>query len=172
MKIVAVSGMERIERGLICLTNEFSAEYPYYKTWIEKNMTTFQNGSRIIYELREADVIVGYMMVNVSDKKIAKLNGIHVLPEHQKHGYARAAMQQLLDELKEQGYEYVYVQTRLHNKIVVHMFEVLHFHIIGMNYHNIEKQENWVAVFDLQRKDNIAEMKGIADKIYPGFKAV
>lgn len=41
---------------------------------------------------------------------------------------------------------------RLHNKIVVHMFESLQFDVIGKNYHNIEKKYNWVAVYDLKKK--------------------
>lgn len=48
-------------------------------------------------------------MVNISSGKYAKLNGIHVLPKYQKRGYAKSAIQQLIDELREQNYEYLYV---------------------------------------------------------------
>jgi len=170
MKIVRVYDASSIQRGIDCLTAEFINEYPYYKTWIEKNAETFVNGSRVIYELRDSDAIVGYMMVNIASSKFVKLNGIHVLPEYQKRGYAKSAIQQLIDELRDQNYEYVYVQTRLHNAIVVHMFEILHFYVIGTNYHSIEAQSNWVAVFDLQNKKNMQEMLDLAADTYPGFK--
>ena len=171
MKIFRTFTPTSISKGIECLTNEFIGEYPYYKTWIEKNAETFVNGSRIIYELRESDAIVGYMMVNISSGKVAKLNGIHVLPEYQKRGYAKSAIQQLIDELREQNYEYLYIQTRLHNAIVVHMFEILNFYVIGTNYHSIEAQSNWVAAFDLQSKHDMKEMLDLASEIYPGFKA-
>lgn len=171
MKIFKISTPAGISKGIECLTSEFISEYPYYKTWIEKNAETFANGSRVIYELRESCAIVGYMMVNMSTGKFAKLNGIHVLPEYQKRGYAKSAIQQLIEELRKQNYEYLYVQTRLHNSIVVHMFEILNFSVIGTNYHNIEAQSNWVAVFDLQSKHDIKEILDLAIEIYPGFKA-
>lgn len=49
------------------------------------------------------------------------------------------------------------------------MFESLHFDVIGQNYHNIEKQSNWVAVYDLDRKRNFEEMCKTAEVLYPGF---
>ncbi len=170
MNIVQLNDMERISVGIECLTNEFIDEYPYYATWIEKNIETFKDGSRVVFELREGEFVVGYMMVNLASNKFAKLNGIHVFPEYQKRGYAKSAIQQLLQKLHTANYDYLYVQTRLHNSIVVHMFEILHFNIIGTNYHSIEAQNNWVAAFDLQNKNNMKEMIDVATKIYPGFK--
>ena len=35
------------------------------------------------------------------------------------------------------------------------MFDTLHFDVIGQNYHKIEKQPNWVAVYDLKKKETL-----------------
>ena len=109
------------------------------------------------------------MMIHFSTAKCAKINGIYVFPDCQKKGYAKEALLQVLEELKEQNYDYAYIQTRIHNRIVVHMFETLHFDVIGQNYHSIEKQNNWVAVYDLKQKRNFEEMFELAEKLYPGF---
>ena len=160
---------ERIQEGLRSLTEEFIGEYPYYSTWIRKNEATFKDGTRVIYELNDDGKTVGYMMIHFSTAKCAKINGIYVFPNCQKRGYAKEALLQVLEELKAQKYDYAYIQTRIHNKIVVHMFESLHFDVIGQNYHNIEKQSNWVAVYDLWHRRNFDEMLDLAEQLYPGF---
>ena len=172
MKIVLLKDSEKLEEGLRSLTEEFIGEYPYYATWILKNEETFKNGTRVVYELREDGRTAGYMMIHFSTAKCAKINGIYVFPNCQKRGYAKQALVQVLEELKDKGYEYAYIQTRIHNKIVVHMFESLHFDVIGKNYHSIEKQDNWVAVYDLKQKRDFAEMNELAEQLYPGFKAI
>lgn len=78
-------------------------------------------------------------------------------------------MLQVLEGLRKQNYDYAFIQTRTHNKIVVHMFDTLHFDVIGQNYHKIEKQLNWVAVYDLNKKRNFDEMCDLAAQLYPGF---
>ena len=70
---------------------------------------------------------------------------------------------------EKQNYDYEFIQTRTHNKIVVHMFDTLHFDVIGQNYHKIEKQPNWVAVYDLKKKRNFDEMYALAAQLYSGF---
>lgn len=147
-------------------------EYPYYGTWIQKNEATFKDGTRVVYELRDNKKVVGYMMIHFSSDQCAKINGIYVFQDCQKRGYAKEALVQILDELKKQNYEYAYIQTRIHNKIVVHMFENLHFDVIGRNYHNIEKQSNWVAVYDLNNKRDFVEMVKLAEELYPGFTSI
>mgnify|MGYP000003705831 FL=1 len=169
MKIVQLKEFERIQEGLRSLTEEFIGEYPYYSTWIRKNEATFKDGTRVIYELNDDGETVGYMMIHFSTAKCAKINGIYVFPNCQKRGYAKEALLQVLEELKAQKYDYAYIQTRIHNKIVVHMFESLHFDVIGQNYHNIEKQSNWVAVYDLWHRRNFDEMFDLAEQLYPGF---
>ena len=169
MKIIQLKETERIQEGLRSLTEEFIGEYPYYSTWIQKNEATFKDGTRVIYELNDDGETVGYMMIHFSTAKCAKINGIYVFPDCQKKGYAKKALLQVLEELKKQGFEYAYIQTRIHNKIVVHMFESLHFDVIGKNYHNIEKQNNWVAVYDLIGKRDFTEMVKLAEQLYPGF---
>ena len=108
-------------------------------------------------------------MIHFSSTMCAKINGIYVFPDCQKKGYAKKALLQVLEELKKQNYKYAYIQTRIHNKIVVHMFESLHFDVIGKNYHSIEKQNNWVAVYDLKEKRDFEEMFKLAEQLYPGF---
>lgn len=169
MKIIQLREFKRIQEGLRSLTQEFIGEYPYYSTWIQKNEATFRDGTRVVYELNDNEKTVGYMMIHFSTAKCAKINGIYVFPECQKKGYAKEALLQVLEELKEQNYDYAYIQTRIHNRIVVHMFETLHFDVIGQNYHSIEKQNNWVAVYDLKQKRNFEEMFELAEKLYPGF---
>lgn len=142
MKIVQLKEFKRIQEGLRSLTEEFIGEYPYYSTWIQKNEATFKDGTRVIYELNDDGETVGYMMIHFSTAKCAKINGIYVFPNCQKRGYAKEALLQVLEKLKAQKYDYAYIQTRIHNKIVVHMFESLHFDVIGQNYHSIEKQNN------------------------------
>lgn len=169
MKIIQLKEFERIQEGLRSLTEEFIGEYPYYSTWIQKNEATFKDGTRVVYELNDNGRVVGYMMIHFSTVKCAKINGIYVFPDCQKRGYAKDALLQVLEELKRKNYDYAFIQTRIHNKIVVHMFEMLHFDVIGKNYHNIEKQNNWVAVYDLKKKRNFDEMFGLAEQLYPGF---
>lgn len=64
MKIVMLKDSERIKEGLRSLTKEFIGEYPYYSTWIHKNEATFSNGSRVVYALKDEEIVVGYMMVH------------------------------------------------------------------------------------------------------------
>lgn len=112
---------ERIKESLRSLTEEFIEEYPYYSTWIEKNKATFKDGTRVVYELKDNEKTVGYMMVHFSTQKCAKVNGIYVFPDCQKRGYAKKALLQVLEELRKQNYDYAFIQTRTHNKIVVHI---------------------------------------------------
>jgi len=169
MKIVQLKEFERIQEELRSLTEEFIGEYPYYSKWIQKNEATFKDGTRVVYELKDKEKVVGYMIIHFSTAKCAKINGIYVFPDCQKRGYAKEALLQVLEELKRQNYDYAFIQTRIHNKIVVHMFESLHFDVIGKNYHNIEKQNNWVAVYDLKKKRNFDEVLSLAEQLYPGF---
>ena len=169
MKIIQLMESERIKEGLRILTEEFIEEYPYYSTWIEKNEATFKDGTRVVYELNDNEKTVGYMMVHFSTANCAKINGIYVFPDCQKRGYAKEALLQVLEELRKQNYDYAFIQTRTHNKIVVHMFDTLDFDVIGQNYHKIEKQPNWVAVYDLKKKRNFDEMYALAAQLYPGF---
>lgn len=169
MKIIQLKERKKIQEGLRSLSEEFVGEYPYYSTWLQKNEATFNNGTRIVYELNDNGKVVGYMMIHYSTAKCAKINGIYVFPDCQQKGYAREALLQVLKELKAKKYDYAYIQTRIHNKIVVHMFESLNFDVIGKNYHSIEKQSNWVAVYDLWHRRNFNEMLVLAEQLYLGF---
>ncbi len=169
MKIIQLKEAERLKEGLRSLTEEFIGEHSYYSTWIQKNSSTFKDGTRIVYELNDKEKVVGYMMVHFSTEKCAKINGIFVFPDCQKRGYAKEALLQVLEQLKSQNYDYAFIQTRTNNKIVVHMFDSLHFDVIGQNYHKIENQTNLLAVYDLKEKRNFDEMFALAEQLYPGF---
>ena len=84
MKIFQLKESERIKESLRSLTEEFIEEYPYYSTWIEKNKETFKDGTRVVYELKDNEKTVGYMMVHFSTQKCAKVNGIYIFPDCQK----------------------------------------------------------------------------------------
>ncbi len=169
MKIMQLKEAKRIEESLRNLTEEFIKEYPYYSTWIQKNEATFRDGTRVVYELNDNQKVVGYMMVHFSTTQCAKINGIYVFPDCQRKGYARKALLQILKELKILNYDYAFIQTCTHNKIVIHMLDTLNFNVIGYNYHNIEKQSNLVAVYDLKGEKNFDEMYTFAVQLYKGF---
>lgn len=63
MKIFQLKESERIKESLRSLTEEFIEEYPYYSTWIEKNKATFKDGTRVVYELKDNEKTVGYMIL-------------------------------------------------------------------------------------------------------------
>jgi hypothetical protein len=172
MEIVLLKDKSELEEGLRSLIDEFKGEYSYYEGWVRNNTNTFRDGSRVVYALKDDNHVAGYMMVHYSDLKVAKINGIYVFPEYQKRGIANDAIKQILHLLKEKSYEYVFIQTRIHNKIVVHMFDSLKFDVIGTNFHKIEKANNWLSVYDLNQKRNLKEMKRLAGEYYPGFSAI
>ena len=172
MKIILLKEDERIQKGLRSLTEEFNEEHPYYSTWIQKNKETFENGSRVIYELTDNGKVVGYMMIHFSTTSCAKINGIYVFPNCQRRGYAKEALSKALEELGRQNYKYVYIQTRMHNKIMVHVFDILNFYVVGQNFHSIEEKNNMVAVYDLKGKKDFEEMTGLAEQLYPGFSKI
>lgn len=172
MKIFPVHDVTRLGNALECLINEFEGKHTYYVEWIHSMESTFADGTRVVYELNDDGKCVGYMMVHFCSDKSLKINGIHVLPDCQRKGYAKEAFLQLFEEGKKAGYEYVYIQTRLYNKIVLHMFESMNFDVIGKKYHEIEDMYNWVAVYDLLGKNNMEEKLSIAKRIYKGFQEI
>ena len=58
MKIIQLKESKKIQEGLLRLTEEFIGEYPYYSTWIQKNETTFKDGTRVFYELNDNEKVV------------------------------------------------------------------------------------------------------------------
>ena len=64
----------------------------------------------------------------------------------------------------------IYVQTRLDNNAVVHLFDKTGFKLIGTNYHNVEQRNNWVACRNLN--NIIIDEQNIAAQIYDGFNAL
>ena len=169
MKITLIKNEKKLQEGLRSLTKEFIHKHSYYTSWIQKNSKSFENGTRVVYEMSEEKNVVGYMMVHFLSNQCAKLNGIYVFPKYQRRGYAEAAIQELLNKLKNKGYKYAYVQTRPYNAVMLHVFDVMQFHVLGKKYHEIEKMDNVIAGFDLQERKDISEMRRIAKEIYSNF---
>lgn len=169
MKITLLTRSDELQKGLEELIKEFIDEYPYYETWIKENQRKFETFKRVVYKLEDNNEIVGYAMVNFSTNNSAKINGIFVYSNFQNRGYASNSLKLILQELKEKKYEYAFVQTRLTNKTVVHLFDKLGFVLVGKKIHDVEKQENWVAAYDLLSNQDIKKMKLVASQEYEGF---
>ncbi len=169
MKLMRLHEKEELQKGIDALTEIFIGEYPYYSTWINKNKHQFESGEKTIFSAKENDEIVGYMMVHFCNDKIAKLNGIYVFEEYKGKGYASEAINQLTKLLGQSDMDLLYVQTRLDNNAVVHLFDKTGFDLIGTNYHEVEEKDNWVACYNLSNNSTINVQK-IATQIYDGYK--
>lgn len=169
MKLMILHEKEELQKGIDALTEIFIGEYPYYSTWINKNKHQFESGEKTIFSAKENDEIVGYMMVHFCNDKIAKLNGIYVFEEYKGKGYASEAINQLTKLLGQSDMDLLYVQTRLDNNAVVHLFDKTGFDLIGTNYHEVEEKDNWVACYNLSNNSTINVQK-IATQIYDGYK--
>lgn len=87
--------------------------------------------------------------------------------EFKGQGVASNAILKLIDILKQSAIDLVYVQTRLDNNAVVHIFDKTNFKLIGTNFHKIEQKNNWVACNKINSLlSNEQEMASI---IYDGF---
>lgn len=161
---------EEFESGVLALTEIFIDEYPYYATWIKKNLEQFKNGEKQILKIKSNDELLGYLMIHFCQKNIVKINGIYIFENNKGKGMATNAIKRLTEILKQNGVDLIFVQTRLDNNAVVHLFDKNGYDLIGTNYHEIEEKNNWVAC------NNVSEMKvnsqTVASKIYDGFKAL
>lgn len=171
MKLMRLHEKEELQKGIDALTEIFIGEYPYYSTWINKNRHQFESGEKTIFSAEENDEIVGYMMVHFCCDKVAKLNGIYVFEEYKGKGYASEAINQLTKLLGQSDMDLLYVQTRLDNNTVVHLFDKTGFDLIGTNYHEVEEKDNWVACYSLSNNKNI-DKQAIATEIYDGYKSL
>jgi len=170
MRIEKVTTIEEMTEAIEALTKVFIKDYPYYSEWIKKNEVQFSKSEKEIYGVITNGVRVGYLMIHYSSSKIVKINAIYIFSEYEGKGYASNAFKLILEKLDEEGYEHVLIQTRLANRTVVHMFNKLEFVILGINYHPIEKQENWVAIYDLKGNAEVSNMNKIATEFYPDFR--
>lgn len=158
---------KELNEGIEALTAIFIEEYPFYSTWIQKNMSQFESGEKIIFRIEDEQQVIGYMMVHLCSDRIAKINGLYVFEEFKGVGYASESIKELTKLLILSNVDSIYVQTRLDNNAVVHLFDKNSYELIGNNYHEIEKKDNWVACYSIQ--NNRQEKQEIASSIYDGF---
>ena len=167
IEIKRIKTSEEFENGISALIEIFIDEYPYYKTWIKKNSVQFELGEKQILSINYNDELCGYVMIHFCSDNIVKINGIYVFENYKGKGIASSAMQKLTTLLQNNGVDLVFIQTRLDNNAVVHLFDKTGYKLIGTNYHEVEMKDNWVACNDLSgRLLNITE---IAYKLYYGF---
>ena len=106
-------------------------------------------------------------MIHFSTNKIVKINGIYIFEEFKGQGIASKAILELINILKQNSIDLVYVQTRLDNNAVVHLFDKTNFKLIGTNFHEVEQKNNWVACNIINSL--ITNEQEIASAIYDGF---
>lgn len=162
-----VTTKEKFEKGVESLTSIFIEEYPYYSTWISNHMDQFIRGEKQILSVEKDNEIVGYFMIHFSTNKIVKINGIYIFEEFKGQGIASKAILELINILKQNSIDLVYVQTRLDNNAVVHLFDKTNFKLIGTNFHEVEQKNNWVACNKINSL--ITNEQEIASAIYDGF---
>lgn len=161
---------EELENGISALTEIFIDEYPYYETWIRKHIDQFKSGEKQILSINYEKELCGYIMIHFCSNNIVKINGIYVFENYKGNGIASEAIRELTTLLQNNGVDLVFVQTRLDNNAVVHLFDKTGYNLIGTNYHEVEKKDNWVACNNLTGKiPNIFE---IAYKLYEGFNCL
>ena len=162
-----VTTKEEFEKGVESLTSIFIEEYPYYSTWISNHMDQFIRGEKQILSVEKDNEIVGYFMIHFSTNKIVKINGIYIFEGFKGQGIASKAILELINILKQNSIDLVYVQTRLDNNAVVHLFDKTNFKLIGTNFHEVEQKNNWVACNIINSL--ITNEQEIASAIYDGF---
>ena len=77
------------------------------------------------------------------------------------------AINELTKLLQKMNVQLIFVQTRLDNNAVVHLFDKTGYNLIGKNFHSVELKDNWVACNNVSSLD-IDEQK-IALELYDGF---
>lgn len=162
-----ITSKEKFKESVEALTSIFIEEYPYYSTWILNHMDEFISGKKQILSIKNNDELAGYIMIHFITNKIVKINEIYIFEEFKGQGVASNAILKLIDILKQSAIDLVYVQTRLDNNAVVHIFDKTNFKLIGTNFHKIEQKNNWVACNKINSLfSNEQEMASI---IYDGF---
>lgn len=109
-------------------------------------------------------------MIHFCKENIVKINGIYIFENNKGKGIATKAIEKLTEILSENGVDLIFVQTRLDNNAVVHLFDKTGYDLIGTNYHKIEEKNNWVACNNVSKKMNSSQ--DIASEIYDGFSAL
>ena len=73
IEIERVNTPEEFESGVLTLTEIFIDEYPYYITWIRKNLEQFKDGEKQILQIKSNDELLGYLKVCTQLKERQKM---------------------------------------------------------------------------------------------------
>ena len=106
-------------------------------------------------------------MLHFCTDKIVKINGIYVFENNKGKGIATMAISELTKLLQKMNVQLIFVQTRLDNNAVVHLFDKTGYNLIGKNFHPVELKDNWVACNNVLSLE-LDEQK-VALEIYDGF---
>lgn len=166
-EIKKLNTVEEFNKGVTALIEIFIDEYPYYSKWIEKNLEQFKIGEKQILSISNEKEIVGYIMIHFCTKSIVKINGIYIFEDYKGKGLATQALSYISNYLKAINVQTIFIQTRLDNNTVVHLFDKCNYKLIGTNYHTVEKKDNWVACNGSELKE--MNMQKIAQELYDGF---
>ncbi len=167
IKLKRTGTQEEFNNGVESLTSIFIEEYPYYSTWISNHMDQFKSGEKQILSINSENELLGYLMIHFCTDKIVKINGIYVFENNKGKGIATLAISELTKLLQKMNVQLIFVQTRLDNNAVVHLFDKTSYKLIGKNFHSVELKDNWVACNNVSSSE-IDEQK-VASEIYDGF---
>lgn len=106
-------------------------------------------------------------MIHFCTEDIVKINGIYIFEDYKGKGFATKAISDVSNYLKAINVQMIFIQTRLDNNAVVHLFDKCNYKLIGTNYHTIEKKDNWVACNCSKSKE--MDMQKTAQELYDGF---
>lgn len=167
IKLNRISTQEEFDKGVEALTSIFIEEYPYYSTWISNHLEQFKSGEKQILSINNENELLGYLMLHFCTDKIVKINGIYVFENNKVKGIATMAISELTKLLQKMNVQLIFVQTRLDNNAVVHLFDKTGYNLIGKNFHPVELKDNWVACNNVSSLE-LDEQK-VALEIYDGF---
>lgn len=167
IKLNRISTQEEFDKGVEALTSIFIEEYPYYSTWISNHLEQFKSGEKQILSINNENELLGYLMLHFCTDKIVKINGIYVFENNKGKGTATMAISELTKLLQKMNVQLIFVQTRLDNNAVVHLFDKTGYNLIGKNFHPVELKDNWVACNNVSSLE-LDEQKVVLE-IYDGF---
>lgn len=169
LNLIKVKNTQSITMILETLKEEFIIIYPYYGIWIENIKEGFDLGVRELYEIKHNESLIGYILIHFCPNSCVKINGLLIFKEFRGNGYGGKALNQLVKQLKSKDINYAYIQCRIENKAMYHLFHKLGFILIGTNFHPIEKAFNWLGVYDIKQSNHVEEMVVLANNIYENF---
>lgn len=169
LNLIKIESAQKTMMILEKLKEEFITTYPYYGIWIEKIKDGFSLGIRELYEIQYNEHLVGYILIHYCSNSCVKINGLLIFKEFRGNGYGSKSLSQLIKQLKNNDISYAYIQCRIDNKVMNHLFHKLGFDLIGTNFHPVEKEFNWLGAYDVKQSKNIEKMTMLANDIYDNF---